>query len=283
MLGRRWEGRAAPSAIPDLKGRASPPRGHLPSPRGLTLGPVPGAGVPREPPLGSVPARRLHLWSLTARQPQALGGTNLTPLRSSPAPPPPRCRLATPPRACARAEVPVPGRTRRWRRPMRKRRRRIGNTPLSPVPTAPAQRGRRRRRLTPVPVPAGRCRRRWRCWSPSTWRSCGWLGAAAGTDRGPASPGPARPRAAAPHLGLPRRWEPWEIGITLHPATAQDQDSQYVRFTLMLSVPPQVGRRPCTPAPDLSASLVVLCVFLFSLVSQQSSGNLDQEPARTVR
>lgn len=82
-------------------------------------------------------------------------------------------------------------------------------------------------------------------------------------DRGPASPGPARPRAAAPHLGLPRRWEPWEISITLHPATAQDQDSQYVRFTLVLSVPPQVGRRPCTPAPDLSASLVVLCVFLF--------------------
>ncbi|XP_064517277.1 E3 ubiquitin-protein ligase RNF25 isoform X2 [Pseudopipra pipra] len=35
------------------------------------------------------------------------------------------------------------------------------------------------------------------------------------------------------------RWEPWEISITLHPATAEDQDSQYVRFTLVLSVPPQ--------------------------------------------
>ncbi|XP_068805003.1 E3 ubiquitin-protein ligase RNF25 isoform X2 [Struthio camelus] len=35
------------------------------------------------------------------------------------------------------------------------------------------------------------------------------------------------------------RSEPWEICITLHPATAEDQDSQYVRFTLVLSVPPQ--------------------------------------------
>ncbi|XP_064021256.1 E3 ubiquitin-protein ligase RNF25 isoform X2 [Pogoniulus pusillus] len=35
------------------------------------------------------------------------------------------------------------------------------------------------------------------------------------------------------------RWEPWEISITLHPATAQDRDSQYVRFTLVLSVPAQ--------------------------------------------
>ncbi|XP_053900826.1 E3 ubiquitin-protein ligase RNF25 [Malaclemys terrapin pileata] len=32
---------------------------------------------------------------------------------------------------------------------------------------------------------------------------------------------------------------PWEICITLHPATAEDQDSQYVCFTLVLSVPPQ--------------------------------------------
>ncbi|XP_061465312.1 LOW QUALITY PROTEIN: E3 ubiquitin-protein ligase RNF25 [Rhineura floridana] len=32
---------------------------------------------------------------------------------------------------------------------------------------------------------------------------------------------------------------PWEIFITLHPATAEDQDSQYVCFTLMLSVPLQ--------------------------------------------
>ncbi|KAJ6665589.1 hypothetical protein lerEdw1_003432 [Lerista edwardsae] len=32
---------------------------------------------------------------------------------------------------------------------------------------------------------------------------------------------------------------PWEISITLHPATAEDQDSQYVCFTLVLSVPLQ--------------------------------------------
>uniref|UniRef100_A0A6J0TND5 E3 ubiquitin-protein ligase RNF25 n=1 Tax=Pogona vitticeps TaxID=103695 RepID=A0A6J0TND5_9SAUR len=32
---------------------------------------------------------------------------------------------------------------------------------------------------------------------------------------------------------------PWEISITLHPATAEDQDSQYVCFTLVLSLPPQ--------------------------------------------
>ncbi|TRZ27079.1 hypothetical protein HGM15179_000124 [Zosterops borbonicus] len=44
------------------------------------------------------------------------------------------------------------------------------------------------------------------------------------------------------------RWEPWEISITLHPATAQDQDSQYVRFTLVLSVPPQYPDK----APDIS-------------------------------
>ncbi|XP_062972828.1 E3 ubiquitin-protein ligase RNF25 [Elgaria multicarinata webbii] len=30
---------------------------------------------------------------------------------------------------------------------------------------------------------------------------------------------------------------PWEISITLHPATAEDQDSQYVCFNLVLSVP----------------------------------------------
>ncbi|KAM9123132.1 E3 ubiquitin-protein ligase RNF25 [Pangshura tecta] len=35
------------------------------------------------------------------------------------------------------------------------------------------------------------------------------------------------------------RSAPWEICITLHPATAEDQDSQYVCFTLVLSVPPQ--------------------------------------------
>ncbi|NXH10515.1 RNF25 ligase, partial [Bucco capensis] len=44
------------------------------------------------------------------------------------------------------------------------------------------------------------------------------------------------------------RWEPWEISITLHPATAQDQDSQYVRFTLVLSVAPQYPNK----APEIS-------------------------------
>nr|XP_055146584.1 E3 ubiquitin-protein ligase RNF25 isoform X2 [Symphalangus syndactylus] len=33
------------------------------------------------------------------------------------------------------------------------------------------------------------------------------------------------------------RTSPWEIYITLHPATAEDQDSQYVCFTLVLQVP----------------------------------------------
>ncbi|XP_075789090.1 E3 ubiquitin-protein ligase RNF25 [Pelodiscus sinensis] len=35
------------------------------------------------------------------------------------------------------------------------------------------------------------------------------------------------------------RSAPWEICITLHPATAEDQDSQYVCFTLVLSMSPQ--------------------------------------------
>ncbi|XP_008057046.1 E3 ubiquitin-protein ligase RNF25 isoform X2 [Carlito syrichta] len=33
------------------------------------------------------------------------------------------------------------------------------------------------------------------------------------------------------------RSSPWEICITLHPATAEDQDSQYVCFTLVLQIP----------------------------------------------
>ncbi|NWH76622.1 RNF25 ligase, partial [Piaya cayana] len=43
-------------------------------------------------------------------------------------------------------------------------------------------------------------------------------------------------------------WEPWELSITLHPATAQDQDSQYVCFTLVLTVPPQYPNK----APEIS-------------------------------
>ncbi|KAM9009598.1 LOW QUALITY PROTEIN: E3 ubiquitin-protein ligase RNF25 [Ara ararauna] len=44
------------------------------------------------------------------------------------------------------------------------------------------------------------------------------------------------------------RCEAWELSITLHPATAQDQDSQYVRFTLVLAVPPQYPNK----APEIS-------------------------------
>ncbi|XP_041329445.1 E3 ubiquitin-protein ligase RNF25 isoform X3 [Pyrgilauda ruficollis] len=65
----------------------------------------------------------------------------------------------------------------------------------------------------------------------------------------PRSPSPARPRAALLTPSCPfSRWEPWEISITLHPATGQDQDSQYVRFTLLLSVPPQYPDK----APEIS-------------------------------
>ncbi|XP_034289613.1 E3 ubiquitin-protein ligase RNF25 [Pantherophis guttatus] len=41
------------------------------------------------------------------------------------------------------------------------------------------------------------------------------------------------------HVFKGNRSIPWEISITLHPATAEDQDSQYVCFTLVLSVPLQ--------------------------------------------
>ncbi|XP_069507699.1 E3 ubiquitin-protein ligase RNF25 isoform X3 [Ambystoma mexicanum] len=39
------------------------------------------------------------------------------------------------------------------------------------------------------------------------------------------------------------RSEPWEIRITLYPATAEDQESQYVRVTLQLSVPPEYPKK----------------------------------------
>lgn len=88
----------------------------------------------------------------------------------------------------------------------------------------------------------------------------------------PRSPSPARPRAALLTPTCPfSRWEPWEISITLHPATAQDQDSQYVRFTLVLSVPPQVGcplpPRPCTSRPRASPPSLCFGCFSFILVS----------------
>ncbi|XP_064425575.1 E3 ubiquitin-protein ligase RNF25 isoform X2 [Latimeria chalumnae] len=35
------------------------------------------------------------------------------------------------------------------------------------------------------------------------------------------------------------RSQPWEVSITLYPATAEDQTAQYVRFTLCLALPPQ--------------------------------------------
>uniref|UniRef100_H3ABG2 E3 ubiquitin-protein ligase RNF25 n=1 Tax=Latimeria chalumnae TaxID=7897 RepID=H3ABG2_LATCH len=44
------------------------------------------------------------------------------------------------------------------------------------------------------------------------------------------------------HLPLflcPCRSQPWEVSITLYPATAEDQTAQYVRFTLCLALPPQ--------------------------------------------
>ncbi|XP_029462700.1 E3 ubiquitin-protein ligase RNF25 isoform X2 [Rhinatrema bivittatum] len=44
------------------------------------------------------------------------------------------------------------------------------------------------------------------------------------------------------------RLEPWEVSITLYPATADDQETQYVRFCLMLSVPPQYPQE----APTIS-------------------------------
>nr|XP_058156099.1 E3 ubiquitin-protein ligase RNF25 isoform X2 [Dasypus novemcinctus] len=42
-----------------------------------------------------------------------------------------------------------------------------------------------------------------------------------------------------PGLHFSYRSSPWEIYITLHPATAEDQDSQFVCFTLVLQVPTQ--------------------------------------------
>ncbi|XP_068051664.1 E3 ubiquitin-protein ligase RNF25 isoform X1 [Anomalospiza imberbis] len=83
---------------------------------------------------------------------------NLAPLRSCPGP----AAEASPGNGLAASASGASG---RWRRPVRKRRRRTG-----------------------------RCRRRWRCWSPSTWRSCRWRGAWAG-----GSPG----RSASPYT-LPR-------------------------------------------------------------------------------
>ncbi|EAW70646.1 ring finger protein 25, isoform CRA_f [Homo sapiens] len=58
------------------------------------------------------------------------------------------------------------------------------------------------------------------------------------------------------------RTSPWEIYITLHPATAEDQDSQYVCFTLVLQVPAEVkpllcgskGRKGRVPGVDRFSS-----------------------------
>lgn len=44
------------------------------------------------------------------------------------------------------------------------------------------------------------------------------------------------------HRGSSRS-DPWEISITLYPATAEDQESQYVRVTLQLSVPPEYPKK----------------------------------------
>lgn len=63
------------------------------------------------------------------------------------------------------------------------------------------------------------------------------------------------------------RSEPWEVSITLHPATAQDQDSQFVRCTLVLAVPPQVGSHPSWALqPPISAFLGAFWVLLVCFV-----------------
>lgn len=56
----------------------------------------------------------------------------------------------------------------------------------------------------------------------------------------PSSPCPVTSQVSTPSTC---RSSPWEISITLHPATAEDQDSQYVCFTLVLQVPAQVRPR----------------------------------------
>lgn len=97
------------------------------------------------------------------------------------------------------------------------------------------------------------------------------------------------PRFSAPEPRAARRSEPWEVSITLHPATAQDQDSQFVCCTLLLAVPPQVGPgQRWAPLLSLPLSLFSpffsfffwsLCSFL---VSQRGSGHRHQEPAGAV-
>lgn len=282
---QRWEGRSAPAAIPNPKGRG------FPSPRG----PLPQGRCRRGPPPGSVPARRLHPRSLTAGRDPSPGRASPTPPRvgltsphAAPATLGPAAAAASPSnsprplRACALAALPVPGRAGRWRRPVRRRRRRTGNihpttTPapsLVPVPRTTIPAGP----PDPHPVPAGCCRRRWRCWSPSTWRSCGWRGAAAGRDRSPhfpplsapgsawSGPAPRRPPPSpgpAPQVGA--------LGDQHHPAPRHGPGPGLpVRpiHPAALRAPP--GRLsdpapPFLPAPGLFAFLVlwVFCFVLF--------------------
>jgi len=57
------------------------------------------------------------------------------------------------------------------------------------------------------------------------------------------------------------------VSITLPPATAQDQDSQFVRCTLVLAVPPHVGSHPSWALqPPISAFLGAFWVLLVCFV-----------------
>lgn len=71
------------------------------------------------------------------------------------------------------------------------------------------------------------------------------------------------------------------MSITLHPATAQDQDSQFVRCTLVLAVPPQVGSHPSwalQPLFPLSSVRFGFCWFvLFSSIPSR----LQTSPSAT--
>lgn len=71
------------------------------------------------------------------------------------------------------------------------------------------------------------------------------------------------------------------MSITLHPATAQDQDSQFVRCTLVLAVSPQVGSCPrwaLWPLSLLSSVRFGFCWFvLFSSIPMR----LQTSPSAT--
>lgn len=131
---------------------------------------------------------------------------------------------------------------------------------------------------------AGRCRPRWRCWNPSTWRSCGWCGAARGTYRALRPPGPSpRPRltSARPQVRA--------LGGEHHPAPRHGPGPGLpVRavHTGARRAPP--GRFPSQlglAAPYFRFPRCVLgFVGLFCfLVSHRGSRHLHQQPTGAVR